>query len=167
MTNPFVAEIRIFAGNFAPTGWALCDGQLLPISQNTALFSLGNAILARPLPEITNAERLVWVTPIEIRGGHGLMLSHPDVVDYRNATDVFTGAAAMGDGQFAISTGGDPVRVLGQWVSGSYFDVLGVRFQVGRGFLPEEDVLGSAQPVIVISLRWSCERFGCARRPSA
>jgi microcystin-dependent protein len=40
MTDPFVGEIRIFAGNFAPTGWALCDGQLLPISQNTALFSL-------------------------------------------------------------------------------------------------------------------------------
>ncbi|MBZ9997832.1 phage tail protein [Mesorhizobium sp. BH1-1-4] len=40
MTNPFVAEIRIFAGNFAPTGWATCDGQILPISQNTALFSL-------------------------------------------------------------------------------------------------------------------------------
>ena len=40
MSNPFLAEIRIFAGNFAPTGWALCDGQLMPISQNTALFSL-------------------------------------------------------------------------------------------------------------------------------
>jgi microcystin-dependent protein len=40
MANPFLAEIRIFAGNFAPTGWALCDGQLMPISQNTALFSL-------------------------------------------------------------------------------------------------------------------------------
>lgn len=40
MPNQFVAEIRIFAGNYAPTGWALCDGQLLPISQNTALFSL-------------------------------------------------------------------------------------------------------------------------------
>jgi microcystin-dependent protein len=40
MANPFVAEIRIFGFNFAPTGWALCDGQLLPISQNTALFSL-------------------------------------------------------------------------------------------------------------------------------
>lgn len=40
MTSPFVAEIRMFAGNFAPTGWATCDGQLLPISQNTALFSL-------------------------------------------------------------------------------------------------------------------------------
>jgi microcystin-dependent protein len=40
MADPFVAEIRIFACNFAPTGWAFCDGQLLPISQNTALFSL-------------------------------------------------------------------------------------------------------------------------------
>jgi microcystin-dependent protein len=40
MSSPFVAEIRIFAGNFAPTGWALCAGQLMPISQNTALFSL-------------------------------------------------------------------------------------------------------------------------------
>jgi microcystin-dependent protein len=40
MSSPFVAEIRMFAGNFAPTGWALCNGQLLPISQNTALFSL-------------------------------------------------------------------------------------------------------------------------------
>ena len=40
MSDPFVAEIRMFAGNFAPKGWALCDGQLLPISQNTALFSL-------------------------------------------------------------------------------------------------------------------------------
>jgi microcystin-dependent protein len=40
MSDPFVAEIRIFGFNFAPTGWAQCNGQLLPISQNTALFSL-------------------------------------------------------------------------------------------------------------------------------
>lgn len=40
MADPFLAEIRIFAGNFAPTGWALCNGQLMAISQNTALFSL-------------------------------------------------------------------------------------------------------------------------------
>jgi len=40
MADPFVAEIRIFGFNYAPTGWAFCDGQLLPISQNTALFSL-------------------------------------------------------------------------------------------------------------------------------
>jgi len=40
MTDQFVAEIRIFPGNFAPKGWALTNGQILPISQNTALFSL-------------------------------------------------------------------------------------------------------------------------------
>jgi microcystin-dependent protein len=40
MSNPFVAEIRVVGFNFAPRGWASCDGQLLPISQNTALFSL-------------------------------------------------------------------------------------------------------------------------------
>lgn len=40
MSEPFIAEVRIFAGNFAPRSWAFCEGQLLPISQNTALFSL-------------------------------------------------------------------------------------------------------------------------------
>lgn len=40
MSEPFIAEIRIFAGNFAPVGWAFCDGTLLPVDQNTALFSL-------------------------------------------------------------------------------------------------------------------------------
>lgn len=38
--DPFIGEIRIFAGNFAPYGWALCNGQLMPLRQNTALFSL-------------------------------------------------------------------------------------------------------------------------------
>jgi microcystin-dependent protein len=40
MADPFVAEVRIFAFNFAPKGWAFCDGQLMPVSQNTALFAL-------------------------------------------------------------------------------------------------------------------------------
>jgi microcystin-dependent protein len=40
MSEPFIAEIKIFAGNFAPRSWAFCNGQLLPVSQNTALFSL-------------------------------------------------------------------------------------------------------------------------------
>ena len=40
MSEPFTAEIRIFAGNFAPRGWAFCNGQILPVAQNTALFSL-------------------------------------------------------------------------------------------------------------------------------
>ena len=40
MSNPFIGEVKIFGGTFAPRGWALCNGQLLPIAQNTALFSL-------------------------------------------------------------------------------------------------------------------------------
>src|SRR5262245_40740557 len=40
MSEPFIAEIRVFGFNFAPRGWAFCNGQILPISQNTALFSL-------------------------------------------------------------------------------------------------------------------------------
>jgi len=44
MSEPFIAEIRIFAGNFAPRSWAFCSGQLLPIAQNTALFALVGTI---------------------------------------------------------------------------------------------------------------------------
>ena len=44
MSEPFIAEIRIFAGNFAPRGWAFCDGQLLSIAQNNALFALVGTI---------------------------------------------------------------------------------------------------------------------------
>ena len=44
MSEPFIAEIKIFAGNFAPRNWAFCNGQLLPIAQNTALFSLVGTI---------------------------------------------------------------------------------------------------------------------------
>jgi microcystin-dependent protein len=61
MSDPFVAEIRIFAGNFAPTGWATCNGQLLPISQNTALFSLlgtfygGDGKSTFALPDLTGS----------------------------------------------------------------------------------------------------------------
>jgi microcystin-dependent protein len=61
MSSPFVAEIRIFTFNFAPKGWAFCDGQLLSISQNTALFSLlgtfygGDAKVTFALPNFQGA----------------------------------------------------------------------------------------------------------------
>jgi microcystin-dependent protein len=61
MSDPFVAEIRPFAFNFAPIGWAMCNGQLMPISQNTALFSLigtqfgGNGTSNFALPNLQGA----------------------------------------------------------------------------------------------------------------
>src|SRR5687767_14713453 len=66
MSNQFVAEIRMFAGNFAPTGWALCNGQLLPISQNTALFSLlgtfygGDGKSTFALPNLQDRTPMFW-----------------------------------------------------------------------------------------------------------
>lgn len=74
MSNPFVAEIRIFAGSFAPKGWALCDGQLMPISQNTALFSLlgttygGNGTSNFALPNLQGC------APMQAGQGPGLTL---------------------------------------------------------------------------------------------
>src|ERR1700682_2245625 len=66
MSSPFVAEIKMFAGNFAPTGYALCAGQLIPISQNTALFSLlgtmygGDGKSNFALPNLEGTAPLMW-----------------------------------------------------------------------------------------------------------
>lgn len=66
MADPFVAEIRIFAFNFAPRGWAFCNGQLLPLSQNTALFSLvgttygGNGQSTFALPNLQGNAPMFW-----------------------------------------------------------------------------------------------------------
>ena len=74
MSDQFVAEIRIFGFNFAPTGWALCNGQLLPISQNTALFSLlgtmygGNGQTTFALPNLQGT------APMQQGQGPGLSL---------------------------------------------------------------------------------------------
>jgi microcystin-dependent protein len=72
MATPFLAEIRIFSSNFAPRGWALCNGQLLPINQNQALFSLlgttygGNGQTNFALPNLRGR------TPIHFGAGHTL-----------------------------------------------------------------------------------------------
>jgi microcystin-dependent protein len=72
MSEPFYGEIVLFAGNFAPRGWAFCDGQLLSIAQNTALFSLlgttygGNGQTTFALPDLRGR------TPIGPRQGPGL-----------------------------------------------------------------------------------------------
>lgn len=64
--DPFVAEIRIYPFNFAPKGWAFCDGQLLPLSQNTALFSLvgttfgGNGKSNFGLPDMQGNAPMFW-----------------------------------------------------------------------------------------------------------
>jgi len=74
VSDPFLAEIRIFTGNFAPKGWALCDGQLMSIAQNTALFSLlgttygGNGTSNFALPNLQG------MAPLFFGQGPGLSL---------------------------------------------------------------------------------------------
>ncbi len=72
MSEPFIAEIRIFAGNFAPRGWAFCDGQLLPISQNTALFSLIGTIYGGDGRTTTALPNLQGRAPMHPGRGPGL-----------------------------------------------------------------------------------------------
>jgi microcystin-dependent protein len=68
MASPFLGEIRMFGGNFAPRGWAFCNGQILPISQNTALFSLlgttygGNGTSTFALPNLQSRVPVHWGT---------------------------------------------------------------------------------------------------------
>src|SRR5690242_18006412 len=72
MSEPFLSEIKLFSCNFAPKGWALCNGQLLPINQNQALFSLlgttygGNGQTTFALPNLQGR------VPIHMGGGHTL-----------------------------------------------------------------------------------------------
>ncbi|MFM9905535.1 MAG: phage tail protein [Pyrinomonadaceae bacterium] len=72
MAEPFIGEIRLMSFNFAPKGWALCNGQLLPINQNQALFSLlgttygGNGQVNFGLPDLRGR------TPIHVGNGHTL-----------------------------------------------------------------------------------------------
>ena len=72
MTDQFVGEIRIFAGNFAPTGWALCNGQLLPISQNTALFSLLGTMYGGDGKSTFGLPNLQGAAPLMAGQGNGL-----------------------------------------------------------------------------------------------
>lgn len=66
MTEPFIGEIRLFAGNFAPRGWAFCNGQLLPIAQNAALFSIlgttygGDGRVNFALPNLQGRSPMHW-----------------------------------------------------------------------------------------------------------
>jgi microcystin-dependent protein len=127
MADPFVAEIRIFPFNFAPKGWAFCDGQILPLSQNTALFSLlgttyggdgksnfalpnvqGNApmhpgqgpgLSLHDLGEIGGSETVSLLESEIPAHSHPLMASKSDAIDTNTANELF--AKGIGIGMYA------------------------------------------------------------------
>jgi predicted permease len=123
----------------------------LGIGANTALFTMAEAVLARPLPGVRASRQLVWLAPLNLRGGQSLMMSYPDYLDYRDRSGVFAELAAFERTQFSLSSGGEPERVRGQIVSGNFFSVLGTPMRLGRPLSADDDRTPGAHPVVVIS----------------
>src|SRR5277367_2064507 len=111
----------------------------LGIGANTAIFSVVNAELLRPLP-FRDSNRLASVTTTNSRthSTAGAM-SYLDFLDLRAQNQVFENMAAYTDGSFTLTGVDQPAHIVGSSVSASLFDVLGVTPELGRTFLPDED----------------------------
>lgn len=131
----------------------------LGIGANTAIFSVVNTILLRPLP-YKDPERLVMVWEDATR--HGYPRDTPaaaNFVDWRDQNQVFEGMAAIDDTSFNLTGSGDPERLEGRRVSANMFPLLGVEPQLGRVFTAAEDQPG-AQRVVLLSFALWQRRFG-------
>lgn len=132
----------------------------LGIGANTAIFTVVNALLLRPLP-YPEAERLVVVNTtmrretVEVRA-----TSYPDFVDWRDQNTVFEQIAARVINSFSLLGDGEPERVNGELVSANYFSLLGVQVARGRTFLPEEDRTPATHRVAVVGYGLWQRRYG-------
>jgi len=127
------------------------------IGANTAMFSLVDAVLLKPLP-FPEPERIVWVLDApspDARNG----ISTLDFLDWKRLNHSFEALSAIRGLTMALTGEGDPVRLAGTLVSPDYFEVFGVKAAVGRTFLATEDQPGANQ-VIVISYGTWRGRFG-------
>ncbi len=139
----------------------------LGIGANTTIFTMVKALFLNPLP-VEDASTLVAIfTTDEKNKGQGfdlMPISGPNYKDLRDQAGVFSGVAGFTFTPLSISSGtGEPENVPAVLVSGNYFDVLGVKAVAGRTFLPEEDSVPGAHPVVVISHRLWKNRFGADR----
>src|SRR5215212_10183748 len=131
----------------------------LGIGANTAIFSVVNTVLLRPLP-YKDPDRLVMVWEDDTKGGYPRDTpAAANYLDWRNQNQVFAGMAAMADLSFNLTGTGDPERIDGKLVSANLFPLLGVEPQLGRAFLPEEDQPGGNHVVILSHGLWQ-RRFG-------
>jgi len=123
----------------------------LGIGANTAIFSLVNAVLLRPMP-VNEPESIVAVYQTDERNPGNIPVSHLNFKDLRKANTTLAGLSAVSFGQVNLRTGsGESIQAPIQLVSGNYFDVMGVALPLGRGFRSDEDNADGAHPVAVIS----------------
>src|SRR5215470_8184799 len=134
----------------------------LGIGANTAIFSLVNTILLRPLP-VREPQRLVSVFPTILRTGEALAFSYPNYVDVRDRNDVFSDLAAFHITGMSLSRNGNNEIIYGYLASGNYFEMLGIKAAMGRTFTPEDDRTPGAHPVAVLSYASWQKRFGADR----
>ena len=131
----------------------------LGIGANTAIFSVVNTVLLRPLP-YKDPERLVMVWEDATKQGYPRDTpAAANFVDWRDQSQNFEGMAAIADESFNLTGSGDPERLEGRRVSATMFPLLGVEPQIGRVFTAAEDQSG-AQRVVVLSYPLWQRRFG-------
>ena len=138
----------------------------LGIGANTAIFSVCNAVLFKPLP-YAEPDRIVMLWERMRRRDSCSTVAPANFVDWRSASRSFSDMAASvpvsaGTSVSSLADRAKPARLAGATVSSNFFSVLGVRFALGRNFLPEEDRPGQNRVAILSHRVWQ-ERFGAKR----
>jgi putative ABC transport system permease protein len=129
----------------------------LGVGANTAIFSICSAVLFKPLP-YAEPGRIVTLWE-RMRDGTLSTVAPANFVDWRNISRSFSDVAAVNSASFIVGGHGEAARLTGAGVSSNFFSLLGVRFTLGRNFLPEEDRPGQNRVAILSHRIWQ-ERFG-------
>jgi putative ABC transport system permease protein len=120
----------------------------LGVGANSAIFSVVNAVLIEPLP-YPHSDCLMFLSARD-RAGSSISFSYPDVLDWREQTQIFENLAAYQAFGFTLTAPGTTERLPGRTVSAEFFSTLGVAPALGRDFRPEDDRAGS-HPVVILS----------------
>jgi predicted permease len=132
------------------------------IGANTAIFSLVNAALLRPLPGVEAPDRLVLLERIQ-RGRLSYNFGYPDYLDYRDRNQTFSDLVAHVGTPLSFSNG-TTEQIRGGLMTGNYFSTLGVRPALGRLISPADDVQSDGQPVAVLSYGFWQRAFGADKQ---
>ncbi len=126
----------------------------LGIGANTAIFSVVNSLLLRPLP-YKEADRLVWIWGTNLKNDIPQeAASAPDYADWKSLNQSFAEMAALRRTSLILAKGGEPERLLGGAVSDGFFAALNAQPKLGRDFLPEEDKAGANRVIILSEALW-------------
>jgi len=133
----------------------------LGIGANSTIFSWINSTLLNPIPGLASPNEVVAMA-LGRGTDNAFPLTYPDFEAMRDGQQSFDGLTASNIAPMSLTGKGKPERVWGAVASANYFDLLGVRPILGRGFLPEEDIKPGGAPVTVISYRLWQTHFGAS-----